>query len=50
MTQVALHGLNIIPGPDCGHGVAVAQVVEAGRGKADGGHDLLVMVIHGAGG
>ena len=46
VAQVALHSLNIIPGSDRSHGVTVPQVMEAGRGEADGGHDLLVMVVH----
>ena len=35
VSQVFLHGLDIIPALDSGHGVAVPQVVEAGGRQAD---------------
>lgn len=50
VAQVSLHGLDIVPGPDRGHGVAVTQIVESGRWEADGCNDFLVVVVYGAGG
>lgn len=41
VAQIALDGFYIIPGADCGHGVTMPQVMEAGIGAADGGHHRL---------
>ena len=36
VAQIALHGFDIVPGPDRGHGVAVPEIVETGIRTANG--------------
>ena len=45
MAQVALDRLNVVPGPDRGHGKAVTEIVKADLRHSDrGNHQLEVMV------
>ena len=49
VAQVFLHGLDIVPALDRGHGVAVAQIVAPGLRAADGGHQLFESLVDGLG-
>ena len=41
VAQIALHGFDIVPGPERGHGVAVPEIVEAGIRATNGRGGLL---------
>lgn len=45
-----MHCLDVIPGPEGGDGVAVAEIVQAGVWQADGGYKTLEAVIDRVGG
>ena len=45
MTQVALHGLDIIAGAEGCHGVRVTQIMETGIGTPDGGNVLFELTV-----
>jgi len=44
MTEIALHGFDVITGADAVHGVGMAKVVYPCVGKADAFHDTLEAV------
>ena len=46
MTEIALHGFDVITGADAVHGVSMAKVVYPCVGKADAFHDTLEAVVH----
>lgn len=50
VAQIALDGLDIVPGPEGSDCEAVFEVVQTCVRKTDGGDDLLVIVLKGAGG
>ena len=50
MAQIALDSLDIVPGPEGSDCIAVSEVVQTCVRKTDGGDDLLVIVLKGAGG
>lgn len=41
VAQVPLHGLDVIPGTDCGHGITVSQIMKTGVWAANGSGGLL---------
>ena len=45
VSQVPLYGLDIVPGPEGGHGIAVSQIVEPCVRQTDRGGDPLEVVI-----
>lgn len=47
MAQIALYRLNIIPGPNRGHSVAVPEIVEAGIRAANGRGGLFECPVDG---
>ena len=46
MAQVALHGLDVIPGADGGYGIAVSEIVKTGIRAANGGHSFLEVFVY----
>ena len=50
VAHVGLHRLHIVPGPEGSDCEAVFEVVQTCVRKTDGGDDLLVIVLKGAGG
>jgi len=50
VAQIALDGLDVIPSPKRSDCIAVSEVVQTCVRKTDGGDDLLVIVLKGAGG
>ena len=44
MTEIALHGFDVITGADAVHGVGMAKIVYPCVGKADAFHDTLEAV------
>ena len=46
----ALDGLDIVPGPEGSDCEAVPEIVQTCVRHTDGGHDLFVVVVKGAGG
>ena len=49
VAQVFLHGLDIVPALDRGHGVAVPQIVDPGLRAANGSHQLFEILVDGLG-
>ena len=45
VSEIALNRLNIVPGPERGHGVAMPEVVQTGIRQTNRGHQPLVIVI-----
>ena len=50
VAQVALHGFDVIPGPESCHGVAVAEIVEPRVRQTDRSREAFVVVIDRVGG
>ena len=50
VAQIALDGLDIVPGPEGRNCKAVPEIVQTCVRHTDRGHDLLVVVVKGAGG
>ena len=46
MAQVALHGLDVIPGADGGYGIAVSEIVKTGIRAANGGPSFLEVFVY----